>query len=83
MSVRDRSGDQIDVGPELADAYPAAAGHIVLLVHGLVDPERCRHGTATQPGLLDAIEKHRRLTPVLVRYNSGQKVARNGHCWLN
>jgi len=78
MSARDRSGDQIDIGPELADAYPAATGHIVLLVHGLVDTERCWHGAANQSGLLDAIEKHRRLTPVLVRYNSGQEVALNG-----
>lgn len=78
MSVRDRQGGPIPVGPDLAAALPTATGRVVVLVHGLIETERCWHGTDGRPGLIDSLEDHPVLTPVAVRYNSGLPVASNG-----
>lgn len=78
MSVCDQRGSPIPLGTELASAFPAATGHLVVLVHGLIKTERCWYGTDTRPGLIQPLEGHPALTPVAVRYNTGLAVATNG-----
>lgn len=79
MSLRDREGGRIQpLDSELAVAFPAATGRLVVLVHGLVMTERCWHSTDAKPGLLRSLEDHGDATPVAVRYNSGLPVATNG-----
>lgn len=78
MSIRNRSGAPVTIGPELTAAFPAATGRLVVLVHGLVETERCWLGTETEPGLAEALEDHADLTPVPIRYNSGLRVSDNG-----
>ncbi|MEN8233592.1 MAG: alpha/beta hydrolase [Actinomycetota bacterium] len=78
MAIRDSGGAPVIVGPELAAAFPSVTGRLVVLVHGLVETERCWHGTETEPGLAQALEAHAALTPVSIRYNSGLRVSDNG-----
>ncbi|MEA3511225.1 MAG: hypothetical protein U9R51_07300, partial [Actinomycetota bacterium] len=78
MTIRDRGGTPVTVGPNLATTFPAATGRLVVLVHGLVETERCWSGTETEPGLAQALENDRWLTPVSIRYNSGLRVSENG-----
>jgi pimeloyl-ACP methyl ester carboxylesterase len=78
MSIRDRRGVPIPLGPELTAAFPTATGRLVVLVHGLMQTERCWHGTDGRPGLIRALEDSSVLTPVAVRYNTGRAVAANG-----
>lgn len=58
----------------LAAAYPEATDHIVVLLHGLGQTERCWNGS--EPGLPDRLAASVG-TPVLVRYNSGLPVERS------
>ncbi len=78
MSIRDRRGTSVTVGPDLGATFPTATGRLVVLVHGLVETERCWRGTETEPGLAEALEDHADLTPVSIRYNSGLRVSENG-----
>jgi pimeloyl-ACP methyl ester carboxylesterase len=78
MSVHDRSGEPVPFGPGIAAAFPSATGHLVLLVHGLMESERCWDGTDITPGMVRAIEEHPGLTPVAVRYNTGLSIESNG-----
>jgi pimeloyl-ACP methyl ester carboxylesterase len=78
MTIRDPGGVPIRTGGELTEAFPAATGRLVVLVHGLIKTERCWHGTDTRPGLIRSLEDHPALTPVAVRFNSGLAVATNG-----
>jgi pimeloyl-ACP methyl ester carboxylesterase len=78
MAVHDREGVPVPAGSDLAAAFPGATSRIVVLVHGLVENERCWFGSGTGPGLAQALEEHVDLTPVFVRYNSGRRVSHNG-----
>ncbi len=78
MTVCDRGGAPVTVGPDLAEAFPAATGRLVVLVHGVVETERCWSGTKTEPGLAQALENVVGLTPISIRYNSGLRVSDNG-----
>ena len=78
MSVRDRSGAPVVLPTDLGAAFPDATGHLVVLVHGLVETERCWRGSEEGPGLVEALEAHPLLTPVAIRYNSGLRVSDNG-----
>ncbi len=78
LSIRDRGGAPVTIGPDLARVFPAATDRLVVLVHGLVETERCWHGTETEPGLAEALEDHADLTAVSIRYNSGLRVSENG-----
>lgn len=78
MGIRNRDGQTMVLGPKLESAFPEATGHLVVLVHGLVNTERVWRGTATDQGLVDKLEAHPALTPISLRYNSGQKVSTNG-----
>ncbi len=78
MSIRNRQGVPIPLGPELTAAFPTATDHLVVLVHGLVKTERSWHGTDTNPGLMRALEDDPVLTPVALRYNTGHSVETNG-----
>jgi len=65
---------------DYAAAYPDATGDVVVFLHGLVeDDESWRFGLA--PGGLTYAERLRvdtSWTPVVLRYNTGLPVARNG-----
>lgn len=78
MTIRDADGAAVAAGQELAAVFPAATGQLVLLVHGLVETERCWHGTDAQPGLIHSLDDHAALSPVAIRYNSGLRVSANG-----
>ena len=56
----------------LAATYPDASDHIVVLLHGLGQTERCF------AGVHEALGSDAATTPVLVRYNSGRSVADTG-----
>jgi len=78
MAVRDRSGAPVVVPAELDRAFPNATAHLVVLVHGLVETERCWVGSEEEPGLVDALDTHPELTPIALRYNSGLRTSNNG-----
>ena len=78
MSVRDRTSGHVSLPAGLERAFPAATGHLVVLVHGLFETERCWEGTEEEPGLAEALEDDPMLTPVAIRYNSGLRVSDNG-----
>ena len=79
MGIRDAQGASVPPDSGLADTFPAATGNLVVLVHGLIETERCWQGTDTSPGLADTISHHAELTPVAIRYNTGLRVSDNGH----
>lgn len=78
MTTRDRTGSAIPI--ELAPTWTRSAvtGRIVILVHGLMDTERCWQGSPDHPGLTEVLEQHRALTPLAVRYNTGLRISHNG-----
>ena len=78
MAIHDGEGGPVPTGSDLATTFPAASGRFVVLVHGLVENERCWFGSGTEPGLAQALEEHADVTPVFVRYNSGLRVSHNG-----
>lgn len=78
MSVRDGLGARAPLHANLDRSFPDATGHLVVLVHGLIETERCWRGTAEQPGLVEALERHPLLTPISIRYNSGLRISENG-----
>ena len=83
LGLRDGSGRSIlSDSDALARAFPAATGHLVVLIHGLGETERCWQqdaaGTGTAIGLGDVLSAHS-FTPLLVRYNTGRHVSDNGH----
>mgnify|MGYP001816242619 CR=1 FL=1 len=64
----------------LAAAYPDASDHIVVLLHGLGQTERCFQSSPGDGivGVDDALRSETGMTPVLVRYNSGRAVVDTG-----
>ena len=78
MAVRDRNGTIIPADQRIGDAFPDATGNVIVLVHGLVETERCWAGSDAEPGLLERLDKDPELTPVMVRYNSGLRISENG-----
>ncbi len=78
MAVRDRHGAVVPATESLRDAVPDATGHPVVLIHGLMESERCWAGAEGEPGLFGALEAHPDLTPVSIRYNSGLRISDNG-----
>jgi len=65
---------------DLAESYPDATGDVVVFLHGLAeDDESWRFGA--QPGGLtyaERLQQDTSWTPVVLRYNTGLPVARNG-----
>ena len=78
MAIREASGAIVPADRELGDVFRGAMEHVVVLVHGLFETERCWAGTDSDPGLLKLIDDHPDLTPVMVRYNSGLRISDNG-----
>jgi len=78
MAIRDDAGAPVAIGPDLGASFPTATGCLIVLVHGLVETERCWFGSETAPGLAEALENEAELTPVMIRYNSGLRVSDNG-----
>jgi len=78
MSLRDSAGAPVAIGPDLAAAYPEAAGRIVVLVHGLAETHRCWHGTSQDPGLLETLQTHPGVDPLPITYNTGLRISANG-----
>ena len=76
MGVRDGPGSS--TGPGAPVTNGAVTGRLVVLVHGLGETERCWRGTESDHGLAQALEDHPDLTPLLIRYNTGLRVSRNG-----
>src|SRR5690606_7556135 len=56
----------------------AATGRLVVLLHGLVKNERAWEGTDTRPGLARVLADNPKLTPVLIRYDTGRALKENG-----
>jgi pimeloyl-ACP methyl ester carboxylesterase len=85
MGVR-RDGNEVSVDrPGLARAFPAATGGVVVFLHGLTETEASwrwrgsdRDGVEPVATYADRLERDLGLTPVLLRYNSGRRVADNG-----
>ncbi len=79
-SVRQAGRDVGLTAPALRAAYPAATGRVAVLLHGLCEDDetwdrRARRGRGTSyPEVLDAGG----VTPVLLRYNTGRRVADSG-----
>lgn len=82
MSLRDSSGTQISA-ERAAEAFPTSTEHVVVLVHGFADTERCWLSNDDKPGLVAAIDEQSHQTPLLVRYNTGRSVAENGDLLAN
>lgn len=78
MAIRDTAGAPVAIDRGLADAFPAASGRLVVLLHGLAETEIIWHGDDSNPGLMSALENHPELTPVQIRYNSGLHISENG-----
>ena len=78
MAIRDSDGREAAVDSNLGEVFPAATGRLVVLVHGLLETERCWFGSDAVPGLAQVLEHHTDVTPVFVRYNSGLRVSDNG-----
>lgn len=78
MAIRDRSGAIVPADREIGDLVRGATGHLVVLVHGLFETERCWAGSDSDPGMFMALADHPDLTPIMVRYNSGLRISDNG-----
>lgn len=73
MTIRTASGAQA----AHAVAQDGVTGHLVVLVHGLGQTEDSWRSNDA-PDLVDHIGADHRLTPLLVRYNTGRSVPTNG-----
>lgn len=64
----------------VAGAFPGASSHIVVLLHGLGQTERCWHRVPFEggPSVYESLETATGVTPVALRFNSGLPVAGNG-----
>lgn len=71
-------GRPIEAGPDLSRSFPDATGHVVVLVHGLIQTEKCWGGGPSSPGLRNVLAAHPALTPIAVRYNTGMPVPESG-----
>ena len=79
MSLRSASGDSIS-GSRLTGPGRTSADHLIVLVHGWSEDERCWFRTpddTDRPGLVHSLESDERAT-LLVRYNTGRHVSQNG-----
>jgi pimeloyl-ACP methyl ester carboxylesterase len=75
----------MDVAPEpahLALAYPAARGHLVVFLHGLMESDEAWVPARTQAGegssFAAALERDLSVSALHVRYDSGNNVSANG-----
>lgn len=79
-TVRGADGRTIPID-RLADAFTNPTGRLVVLLHGLGETERTWRGRlaadGSAVGLADRLIAAG-LTPVMVRYNTGRSIARNG-----
>ncbi|MGI9647347.1 MAG: esterase/lipase family protein [Acidimicrobiia bacterium] len=77
LSVRTGPG-ALDLEPSsLTAAYPAAGRHVVILLHGLGQTERCWH-RGVDGGVQGALAAIPGLTPLPVRYNTGLPIGQAG-----
>jgi pimeloyl-ACP methyl ester carboxylesterase len=82
LSIRDRNGQSVTADAvSLARTFPTATGRVAVLLHGLGKTEHCwtpqADGVDMDLGLPGHLEKDG-FTPVLVRYNTGERVSDNG-----
>lgn len=81
MGLRDDEGRPIHVSSiDLAARFPSATSHVVVLVHGLGQTELCWQAALSDGprGLWDRLFEHETLTPVMIRYNTGAHISKNG-----
>jgi pimeloyl-ACP methyl ester carboxylesterase len=77
MAVR-VTGEPVEAEPgALARAFPNATPSIVVFLHGLMETEYS-WGTGETYGT--RLERELGYTPMTIRYNSGLRISRNGHC---
>ncbi len=63
---------------DLAGAFPAASGTVVVFVHGWVDSFRCWDYGRPGSAYPDRLERDLGVTSVLIGYNSGLHISENG-----
>ncbi len=78
MGMRDRDGQAVPSDADLGRAFPDATGSLIVLVHGLMETDRCWSSADAEPGLFRGLAEHPDLTPVTVRYNTGRRISDNG-----
>lgn len=67
------------LGPGPAGAPdPGRPTRVAILLHGLMQTERCWNRTGDRPGLVQVLGDRTDITPVTVRYNTGRSIADNG-----
>jgi triacylglycerol lipase len=75
-----QAGLDVALAPDdIAGAFPAATGRIVVFVHGLCEDDEAWAYKALErgPSYLETIRGEGRWTPVAVRYNSGLPIRQN------
>ena len=83
LSLRGPDGDVIRPDKAvLTEAFPHARGRLVVLLHGLGDTERAWHRTE-QKDTLPRTLTIESFTPLMIRYNSGLEIAKNGELLSN
>jgi pimeloyl-ACP methyl ester carboxylesterase len=92
-----RFGDDLEIDMEISDACGVvadgtgvrtipreAAGHIVVLVHGLFETPDCWTAEVGERSLVETLEGRSHLTVLRVRYNSGLRISDNSErlAWM-
>jgi len=81
IALRDVEGHSIDLDPDNLDrAFPEASPHLVVMLHGLGETERCwreRNDDGPMSGMAETLTSAG-FSPILVRYNTGRHVSDNG-----
>lgn len=75
MGVRERGRSVPLTDDGFAAAYPEASGEVAVLVHGLLTTETIWDAGQFGPQLESDLD----VTSVVVRYNTGLRISRNGH----
>ena len=84
MGIRDLDGAVVTPRRDgLGRAFPDATPRLVVMVHGLVETERCWRGRKDDdeievPALGERLFESLGFTPLTIRYNTGRRISRNG-----
>ena len=82
MAVRVAGADLAPTPNAVAAAFPEAAAHLVVFVHGLVETDAAWWPAAEEPSEAvsfgDRLHDDLGVTPVYLRYNTGTRVSHNG-----
>ncbi len=82
LGLRDAEGEPILLDPDTLDmAFPDASSHLVVMLHGLGETERCWRVRDDDGGSMTGMAEtltYAGFSPLLVRYNTGRHVSDNG-----